>query len=106
MQNTSKQIPALCKRTTKCQKQQKTTTLTQAQLQSLVSLLKEDLAVEQSILKDARKQASIYWNYCNPTDPTTKEYFYTMNYFKEITKVQKQKIAKLNKLQNTLKKMR
>ena len=106
MQNTSKQIPALCKRTTKCQKQQKTTTLTQAQIQTMVSLLKANIQIEHCILKDARKQASIYWNYCNPTDPTTKEYFYTMNYFKEIAKAQKQKIAKLNKLQNTLKKMR
>lgn len=106
MNQITKQIPALFKQTSKRIKRQKNITLTQAQLQSLVSLLKEDLAVEQSILKDARKQASIYWNYCNPTDPTTKEYFYTMNYFKEITKAQKQKIAKLNKLQNTLKKMR
>lgn len=106
MNQTTKQIPALFKQTSKRIKRQKNITLTQAQLQSLVSLLKEDLAVEQSILKDARKQASIYWNYCNPTDPTTNEYFYTMNYFKEITKAQKQKIAKLNKLQNTLKKMR
>lgn len=106
MNQTTKQIPALFKQTSKRIKRQKNITLTQAQLQSLVSLLKEDLAVEQSILKDARKQSSIYWNYCNPTDPTTKEYFYTMNYFKEITKAQKQKIAKLNKLQNTLKKMR
>ena len=106
MNQITKQIPALFKQTSKRIKRQKNVTLTQAQLQSLVSLLKEDLAVEQSILKDARKQASIYWNYCNPTDPTTNEYFYTMNYFKEITKAQKQKIAKLNKLQNTLKKMR
>ena len=103
---TTKQVPALFKRTTKRVKQQKTTTLTQAQVQIMVSLLKANIQIEHCILKDARKQASIYWNYCNPTDPTTKEYFYTMNYFKEITKAQKLKIAKLNKLQNTLKKMR
>lgn len=103
---TTKQVPALFKRTTKRQKQQKTTTLTQAQVQSLVSIMKEAIRIEQMILKDARKQASTYWNYCNPTDPTTKEYFYSMNYLKDIAKEGKEKIAKLNKLQNTLKKMR
>ena len=103
---TTKQVPALFKRTTKRQKQQKTTTLTQAQVQSLVSLLKENIQIEQHMLKDTRKQASTYWNYCNPTDPATKEYFYSMNYFKDLVKEGKEKIAKLNKLQNTLKKMR
>lgn len=103
---TTKQVPALFKRTTKRQKQQKTTTLTQAQVQSLVSLLKENIQIEQHMLKDARKLTASYWNYCNPTDDGTKEYFYSLNYFKDIARTHKEKIAKLNKLQNTLKKMR
>lgn len=105
MQNTN-QVPALFKRNTKRQKTEKNVNLTQAQVQQLICILKENISIEHSMLKDTKRQASIYWNYCNPDDPSTKEYFHTLNYFKDVSEQFKQKIAKLNKLQNTLKKMR
>lgn len=103
---TTTQTPALLKRTTKRTKQPKTTTLTQAQVQSLVSLLKENIQIEQRLRLDTLQEAKHYWEHCNPDDPHTIVHFTCMNWLRDEAKYHKEKIAKLNKLQNTLKKMR
>jgi hypothetical protein len=103
---TMNQTPALFKRTTKRIKRLDPLSLTQGQIQSLVSLLKENLMIEQLMLRDAQSTAARYWNFCNPADPDSKAYFNSLNWHRDVAKYHKEKIAKLNKLQNTLKKMR
>lgn len=106
MNQITKQIPALFKQTSKRIKRQKNITLTQAQVQSLVSLLKENIQFEQARRRGDLETASNYWENCNPDDPMTIGHFNFMNSIRNEARRHKEKIAKLSKLQNTLKKMR
>ena len=102
------QVPALFKRTTRRVKQKNTITLSQPQIQSLISLMKENIQVERAMLESSTKIASNMWNNCNPDDESQdmQDNFNYLNHFKSEIRKYKSKIAKLNKLQNTLKKMR
>lgn len=87
-------------------KTEDTTTLTQAELQTLTDGLALVLYSDERQLKEIKFLIEKLWNKSNPDDPASKISFDTMNTIRNMQRKVKKDHAKLARIQHKLKKMK
>lgn len=80
--------------------------LTQGEVQFLVKILEKEL--RDTVLRKYiwKKDSKIYYQFCDPDNPSTEKYFHCYNQSKDNYKAHAQKYNKLSAIQRKLKKLR